>query len=70
MNQQAFPGGLAPPFIPLSLPSGVVPPGHPVVAGGPSHIPFGAGGPVPNNTQSPIVNVKEDQSDRDQVRKN
>lgn len=65
MNQQAFSGGLAPPFLPLSLPSGAAPPtGHPSVPG-PPHVPFG---PVPNNTQSPVVNVKEDQSDQDQVR--
>ena len=67
MNQQAFSGGLAPPFLPLSLPSGVTPPaGHPAIAGAP-HVPFA---PVPNNTQSPVVNNsnKEDQSDPDQVR--
>ena len=68
MNQQAFSGGLAPPFLPLSLPSGVAPPaGHPAIAGAP-HVPFAPA--VPNNTQSTVVNngSKEDQSDQDQVR--
>ena len=54
-------------ILPLSLPSGVASPaGHPAIAGAP-HVPFA---PVPNNTQSPVVNNsnKEDQSDPDQVR--
>jgi hypothetical protein len=67
MNQQAFTGGLTPPFLPISLPSGIPtqPGAHPMV---PSH-PFVS---LPNNTSTqppPPPPVKEDHSssDRDQV---
>lgn len=65
MNQQAFSGGLAPPFLPMSLPSGVpTPSGHPVPH---PHFPYGS---LPNNTQvnsAAVGGTKEERSDRDQV---
>ena len=66
MNQQAFSGGgIAPPFLPLSLPSGIPPPTGHVVASAPPHNPFVS---LPNSTQSPAVPIKEEHnSERDQV---
>ncbi len=58
MNQQAFAGGMASPFLPISLPAGVpTPPGIPYAP--PSH---------QSHHSNSMSIVKEEHSDNDQVR--
>ena len=63
MNQQAFAGGMASPFLPLSLPAGVPTPpglpGAPIVPYTTSH---------QSHHSNSMGGVKEEHSDNDQVR--